>query len=130
MADAVKTHTILNTGDTLIALYTNVSDGTGESAVVKVDHSTLTDLTGAVPGKLRIMGLEWSIHGFPYVKIAFDATTDDTALVLSGNGEMCFSKLGGIKDPGSTGSTGDIVFTAPAGATTGSYTILLKVAKA
>jgi len=129
MADAVKTHVLLNTGDSYIAIFTNISDGSGENAVVKVDHSALTDLTGRLPGRLRIMGLEWAIQGFPYVKIAFDATTDDTALVLAGNGEMCFDKLGGIKNPATTGYTDDIVFTAPAGAGTGSYTILLRVAK-
>ena len=130
MADAVKTHILLNSGDTYAAVFTNVSDGTGEAAVVKVDKSTLVDVSGQVPVKLRIMRAEWCIQGFPYVKIAFDATTDDTALVLTGDGKMCLGKpYGGIQDPVTTGNTGDIVFTAPAGAATGSYTILLHVEK-
>ena len=129
MADAVKTHVLLNTGDTYVALFTNASDGTGENGVVKVDISALTDITGRAPAKLRIMKAKWAVQGFPYVKIAFDADADDTALLLSGTGEMCLNKYGGIQDPGSTGTTGDIKFTVPASATTGSYTILLHIEK-
>jgi hypothetical protein len=130
MADAVKTHVLLNSGDTYVALFTSVSDGTGEAAVVKVDISGLTDVTGRVPTKLRIMRAEWCVQGFPYVKIAFDASADDTALVLNGVGKMCLGKkYGGIQDPLSSGTTGDIMFTAPAGASTGSYTILLHIEK-
>lgn len=129
MADAVKTHVLLNTGDTYAAVFTNASDGTGESGVVKVDISALTDITGRAPVKLRIMKAKWCVQGFPYVKIAFDADADDNALLLSGTGEMCLNKYGGIQDPGSTGATGDIKFTANAGATTGSYTVLLHIEK-
>jgi len=129
MADAVKTHVLLNTGDTYVAVFTNVSDGTGEAAVVKVDKSALADVSGQVPTKLRIIKAEWCVQGFPYVNVAFDATTDDTALVLSGTGEICFKKYGGIQDPVTTGNTGDIVFTASALALTGSYTVLLHIEK-
>ena len=129
MADAVKTHVLLNTGDTYVAVFTNASDGTGENGVVKVDISALTDVTGRVPAKLRIMKAKWAVQGFPYVKIAFDADADDTALLLNGTGEMCLNKYGGIQDPKSTGTTGDIKFFAAAGAGTGSYTILLHIEK-
>jgi hypothetical protein len=129
MADAVKTHVLLNSGDTYVAMFTNASDGTGENGVVKVDISALTDITGRAPTKLRIMKAKWCVQGFPYAKIAFDADADDTALLLSGTGEMCLNKYGGIQDPGSTGATGDIKFTVPASVTTGSYTILLHIEK-
>ena len=130
MADAVKTHVLLNSGDTYVALFTSVSDGTGEAAVVKVDISALTDVTGRVPTKLRIQRAEWCVQGLPYVQIAFKASADDTALVLSGTGKMCLGKkYGGIQDPLSSGTTGDIVFTTIAGKATGSYTVLLHVEK-
>jgi len=129
MADAVSTRVLLNTGDTYVVLLHNLSDGTGESAVVKVDKSTLINADGAVPSKLRIMAVQHNIQGFPYVKLAFDATTDDTALILSGDGRWCLEQYGGLKDPASTGATGDIVLTAPAGASTGSYSILLHIEK-
>ena len=41
MADAVTTQTIQDGGKTAIFRFTNVSDGTGESAVAKIDVSSL-----------------------------------------------------------------------------------------
>ena len=41
MADAVATQTIQDDGKTAIFRFTNVSDGTGETAVVKIDASAL-----------------------------------------------------------------------------------------
>lgn len=113
-----------------MALFLNQSDGTGESAVVKVDRSALADIHGSEPSLLRIVRAQWTIQGFPYVEVAFDHTTDDSALLLgAGTGELCLERYSGLKDPDSAGGTGDIVFTAPAGATTGSYSILLEVEK-
>ena len=130
MADAVATRVLVNGPRSYAALFLNQSDGTGEAAVVKVDRSALADIHGNEPSLLRIVKAKWTIQGFPYVKVAFDHTTDDTALLLgAGVGELCLDKHGGIKDPNSAGGAGDIVFTAPAGATTGSYSILLEVEK-
>ena len=42
MADAVATQTIQDGGQTAIFRFTNISDGTGESAVTKIDVSGLT----------------------------------------------------------------------------------------
>ena len=43
MADAVTSQTILDDGGkNLIMKFTNISDGTGESAVAKIDVSALT----------------------------------------------------------------------------------------
>ena len=130
MADAVTTRVLFNEGQHYSAVFTNASDGTGESAVVKVDKSALVDARGVEPDKLRIMKAEWSIQGIPRVIIAFDHNTDDTVLVLgAGTGKMCFEKQGGLVDPASAGGTGDILFTVAAGATTGSYTIKLDIRK-
>ena len=43
MADAVASQTIQDGPKTAIFRFTNVSDGTGESAVVKVDASALSE---------------------------------------------------------------------------------------
>ena len=42
MADTVTSQTILNTPYRLVMKFTNVSDGSGESAVNKVDVSAFT----------------------------------------------------------------------------------------
>lgn len=49
MADAVTTQTIQDGPSTAIFRFTNVSDGTGESAVAKIDVSALSKdpMTGA-----------------------------------------------------------------------------------
>ncbi len=130
MADAVATRVLVNGPRTYTALFLNQSDGTGEAAVVKVDRSALADLKGNEPGPLRIVKAKWSIQGFPYVKVAFDHTADDTVLLLgAGVGELCLEGYSGVKDPNSDGGTGDIVFTAPAGANTGTYCIVLEIEK-
>lgn len=125
MADAVTTNVIRNVGSEYIVHLTNVSDGTGESAVVKVDKSGLT-VSGVEPATLTIVAASWAIQGFARVQIIWDHTTDVVALALCGTGSMNFAD--GLKDPG-TGGSGDLLLTAPAGANTGSYDILLTLRK-
>lgn len=128
MADSVSVKTLFDAGNGLTVLCTNISDGSGEAAAIKVDRSALANRFGEVPAKLRIVRADWSVQGFPYIALAFDHTIDQQALVLSGTGKMCF-KDAPIKDEGAAGGTGDIVLTAPAGASTGSYTLRLVVDK-
>ena len=44
MADAVTSQTIVDGQKTAVLKFTNISDGTGESAVAKVDVSALSSL--------------------------------------------------------------------------------------
>jgi hypothetical protein len=129
MADAVTTQILDNGGRNYTVILTNLSDGTGEIAVVKIDKSTLTTIGGDEPSALKIVDIAWVIQGFDYVKLAFDHTADDTALVLAGNGGLSFDAVGGLSDPKSAGGTGDIVLTAPAGTVGASYTIVMQLAK-
>ena len=46
MADAVTTQTIIDGPREAVLKFTNVSDGTGESAVAKIDVSTLSAQPG------------------------------------------------------------------------------------
>ena len=43
MADTVATQTIIDGSKTAVLKFTNISDGTGESAVTKVDVSALSN---------------------------------------------------------------------------------------
>lgn len=126
MADAVTTAVLAAGPRNASVLLTCISDGTGEAAVVKVDKSGLSNALGVEPSRLTILAVEWSMQGFTYLKLAFDHTADDTALVLGpGYGELCMRKVGGLKDPASAGGTGDLLLTS-VGATAGdSYTVLL-----
>lgn len=127
MADTVDTIVLINGSKRYAARFTNISDSTGESNVVKIDKSTLVGLTGAEPTKLVIEEAKWSIQGFNYVKVTFDHTTDDEAMILSGEGTVVYSDLGGLVDPYSSGGTGDILFTTSGASTTATYDITLIV---
>ena len=83
MADAVATQTIQDNGSTAIFRFTNTSDGTGESAVTKIDVSALAadPVTGAACTKVSIEKIQYTTVGMG-VKIFFDATSDVLAWQL------------------------------------------------
>ena len=126
MADTVTTNVIFSGKRRYVAQFSNYSDGTGETAVKKVDASTLVGPDGSAPTSFRIEGAEWSVKGGS-VTVLFDATTDDEALILSGAGFKDYSGVAGIKDPKTTGSTGDIMFTTNDFAAGSTYDITLSL---
>lgn len=128
MADTVDTLVIFNQAPSYVARFTNISDGTGEAAVIKVDKSTLVGLLKAEPAKLCIKEVQWSIQGFTSVRILWDHTTDDEACVLAaGNGYFNYTLGGnaGLVDPGSTGGTGDVLITTAGAVSGATYDITL-----
>lgn len=135
MADTV-TSSVVESANGLMVHLTGVSDGTGESAVIKVDKSAYLASDGAEPASLDIEQVRWNIQGFTYIKLAWDHTTDDTALVLSGSGFDDFTGNGndvtnpkGLPDPRSAGGAGDLLLTS-VGATSGdTYDITLWLRK-
>jgi hypothetical protein len=134
MADAVTT-IIQDTDTHLLVHLTNISDGTGESAVTKVDKSAYTATDGAEPDSLDIETARWNIQGFTSVRILWDHTTDDVAMVLSGSGFddfrgdefVRFKK--GLPDPRSAGDTGDIKLTTAGAVSGATYDITLRLRK-
>lgn len=130
MADAVNTNTLFDDNRRKILQFSNICDGTGESDVKKVDISADSGgPDGSVPSKYSIQEVQYDIQGFTSVLIEFDATTDDTALVLSGNGYKDFTSVGGLHDPQSTGATGDIFLTTAGNAAGDAYDIVLHLKK-
>lgn len=125
MADTVDVTSVFSGSHRHVLHLTNESDGTGESAVTKLDISTLTGPTGAAPSSVTLLEARWSVQGFSYVVLEWDATTNDEMLVCSGNDYASFEAAGGKADPGSTGSTGDVVLTTDGGADGSSYDITL-----
>lgn len=128
MADTVDTLVVHKGKKIYTVRLTNISDGTGESAVAKVDISTLTGPNGAAPSYTKIREISWSIQGFTSVRLFWDHTTDDEIAVLgTGTGYMDWTGVGGLIDPKSSGGTGDILLTT-AGTTSGNtYTITIVV---
>lgn len=130
MVDTVQTNVLNDGSRRKVVQLLNESDGTGESAVVKLDISGDTGPDGSVPSKYSIQEVEYDIQGFTAVKLYFDATTDDEALYLpAGSNLKSFVGVGGLHDPLSTGATGDVVLTTVGAASGATYDIILHVKK-
>jgi hypothetical protein len=122
MADIVDSQTLFDGAKRTIRKFTYVNVDSSESDVKKVDISTLT----GTPTAVSIDQVWFNVSGMAVI-IEFDHTTDDEALVLQGTDHWDFREFGGISDPGSTGGTGDILFTTAGQAANDSYTIILDI---
>jgi len=130
MADAVTVQTLQDADDYVIMRFTNLSDGTGEAAVTKVDVSTLdvSGRNGAACSEVVIEEIEYSIVGMS-VSLLWDATADVRAAVLSNSGLMTFCGTKGIPNNAGAGKTGDIQLTTTGHTSGDSYDITLKMRK-
>lgn len=128
MADAVTTSVLRNDAYTYAIHLTNISDGTGETNVVKVDKSGLIGPDGTEPTSLSLVSARWSMQGFTYVTVLWDHTSDVTAMVMSGNGYENFEESDGKKDSGS-GGAGDVLLSTVGAAAGSTYDITLVFAK-
>ena len=77
MADAVTSQTIEDGGKNLVMKFTNISDGTGESAVAKIDVSALNSepSTGASCSRVVLQRIWFSNIGMGF-KLYWNATTN------------------------------------------------------
>jgi len=107
MADAVTTNVLFSGINRYAARFTNISDGTGETNVVKIDISALP----GSPTRTAIEEVSWDVQGFSAIKITWDHSTDDTADVFSGRGARSYKDVSYLFDPASSGGTGDVLFT-------------------
>lgn len=129
MADAVTTQILEEGPRNACIKLTNISDGTGESAVLKVDVSTLSGINGVAPSEVRIERIIYSVEGMQ-VEILWDADTDVLCWTLTpgaGN-HICFDDYPLVNNSG-TGKTGDIRFTTLGASSGDTYSILLKLVK-
>jgi hypothetical protein len=107
MADVTKVQTIFG-GYKLIHLkLTNISDGTGELAVVKVDPASFSPQ----PTHFALQECSWNIEGFTGVRLYFSATVNQEICFLTGSGVKSWEQVGGFVDPKATGWNGQIKLT-------------------
>jgi len=130
MADAVATQVLVDTARRAILKFTDISDSTGESAVVKVDVSTLAPYQGSACTSVSIEKLEAITDGMG-VDILWDATADVVALTLGPDQFLTFdfSRFGGLTNNAGAGKTGDVSFTTVGAASGSRYTIILECLK-
>jgi len=110
---------------------TGVSDGTGESAVKKIDLSDLRGPSGLPVRKTALELLEYDGNGFTSIVLEWDRAPREKMAVLSGNNHamLDYRKSGGLMEQsnGVGDQTGDVLLTSN-GATSGdSYNIILSL---
>ena len=131
MADAVTSQTLFDGDKHVVMKFTNISDGTGESAVKKGDVSALNaDIYGNTCSSVAIEKIWWQCIGMK-VRLFFDATSDAFIIELGENqsGYHDYSEFGGIKNNAGSGKTGDVDFTTVGHSSADTYTIILKMRK-
>ena len=131
MADAVTSQTIQDGERNVVMKFTNVSDGTGESAVAKVDVSALSaNKAGTACSEVRVMRVSHAVVGMS-VQLFFNATSNVLLMELaeSSNGHMDFKDFGGIPNNAGSGKNGDILFTTKGHSSGDTYSIVLEMVK-
>jgi hypothetical protein len=131
MADVVASQTLLDGERLFIGKFTNISDGTGETAVVKINPSTLSvNAYGRACNGVKINKIWSTTHGME-VRILWDATTDVFAWMISQNTNylMDFSSFGGLQNNAGTGSNGNLLFTTLDASAGDMYTIVIECTK-
>jgi hypothetical protein len=128
MADAVATQILYESKSHISLKFTNVSDGTGEADVVKVDVSAL-----ATPcAEVDILKIEYATDGMA-VRVEWDATTDVVAWLVPANQHGCFDFTrdppGGLRNDAGTGKTGDVLFTTVGHTSGDTYAIIMHLKK-
>ena len=128
MADIVTTQTLTDTsGQKFVVKMTNLSDGTGENLVKKVDASETTFMTE--DGNRKIAKIWYSINtanNKSAVELIWDGATDATAALLSGNGHWDLRTSGNEITNNALTPTGDVLVSTKNFADGDNYTILLE----
>jgi len=131
MADAVATQTLFDGERMAIMKFTNISDGTGETKVTKVDVSTLnpSSFSKACDG-VTITKIHALTHGME-VDMYWDATTDVFILSVPQNNmySMDLTQFGGLWNNAGAGKNGDVQFSTRDASAGDTYTIILEMVK-
>ena len=133
MAEVVTTKIIEDGPRTAVMHFTNVSDGSGESAVAKVDVSALSS-DPAGKGACTSVNIEciWYTTKGMGVQIFCDATTNVLAweLIADYGDTLDFSEFVGLPNTAAaSGKTGDLLFTTTNASSGDTYSVVLKLKK-
>lgn len=124
MADAVTSQTIIDGSRNAVIKLTNLSDGTGESAALKVDVSALS----GAPSRVKVEKIHYTVSGM-VATLLWDATTDVRIVDLAGDGCFDFTGFGGLPNNAGAGVTGDILLTTTGHTAGDSYSLVLELSK-
>jgi len=134
MADVVTSQTIVDTSGTKTVMkFTNISDGSGETLVTKMDASALTFMTE--DATKSIAKIWWAINttnGKSGVELLWAGTTNSTIGFFSGTGYHDYFTSGNSIPNNATLTTntspaGDVLFSTKGFVAGDNYTIILEV---
>ena len=127
MVDTVTTQILRDGRRNLVMKFTNISDGSGESAVTKVDVSSLSES----PARVRITRIDYTTADIG-LDILWDADTDVLALTIPQDmsDSIDYRWFGGVTNNAGAGRTGDIKFSTNNSPLAGDrYTVVLHMIK-
>ena len=131
MADALTSQVIQDGGRTAVLKYTNISDGTGQSAAVLVSAAGLSadPITKQACNGVTLQTITFSNIGMG-VELLWDASANVPLLNLPQDWEdtIDFSAFGIPNDAGA-GKTGDILVTTVGATLADTYLLVLTVTK-
>ena len=128
MADIVTTQTLTDTsGVKFVVKLTNISDGTGETDVIKVDASETTFMTE--DGNRKIAKVWFSINTAnpkSAVELKWAGATNATALFLSGQGFFDLRDAGDEITNNAITPTGDVLLSTKNFANGDNYSLVIE----
>ena len=134
MADVVTSQTLVDTtGTKTVMKFTNMSDGSGETLVTKMDASALTFMTE--DGTKSLAKIWWAINttnGKSGVELLWAGTTNSTIGFFSGTGYHDYYTAGNAIPnnatlTANTSPAGDILISTKGFVAGDNYTIILEV---
>tara|TARA_R110000823_G_scaffold268370_1_gene388258 strand:- start:891 stop:1295 length:405 start_codon:yes stop_codon:yes gene_type:complete len=131
MADTVASQIIDDGPKYSVMKFTNVSDGTGESAVAKIDVSALENSAdGDACTGVVIERIWWQCIGMK-VQILWNATTNLFCIELGENqsGSHDYTVFGGLTNNAGDGKNGDVLFTTVGATSADTYTVIMCLRK-
>mgnify|MGYP003654044864 FL=1 len=131
MADTVASQIIEDGPKYAVIKFTNISDGTGESAVAKVDVSALENSAdGDACTGVVIERIWWQCIGMK-VQILWNATTNLFCIELGENqsGSHDYTVFGGLTNNAGDGKNGDVLFTTIGATSADTYTVIMYLRK-
>ena len=131
MADAVASQTIMDGERVAIMKFTNSSDGTGETNVVKVNPASLNpSAAGGACDGVTITKITALTHGME-VQLKWKATTPVVIETIPQNNVYTqdYSQIGGLINNAGTGKDGAITFTTLDASAGDTYSVVLEMVK-
>ena len=131
MADAVASQTIFDGERVAIMKFTNSSDGTGETNVVKVNPASLSaSAAGGACDAVTITKITGLTHGME-VQLKWKANTPVIIETIPQNNvyQQDFTLIGGLPNNAGTGKDGAITFSTLDASSGDTYSVVLEMVK-